>query len=141
MDLVVKNPLANARDIRDAVQSFSPLVGKIPWRRTWLPTVVFLPVESHGQRSLAGYSHEAAKSQILLSFWANSSFKDQFWCVVLLGFLRSILDKMNCCHLNIVQSIIFAQKIKIICLFFLTTHLIVSFYQMQWETMLRTLRT
>ena len=29
---------------------------KIPWRREWLPTAVFLPGESHGQRSLAGYS-------------------------------------------------------------------------------------
>ena len=31
-------------------------VGKIPWRRKWPPTPVFLPGESHGQRSLAGYS-------------------------------------------------------------------------------------
>ena len=30
------------------------LVGKIPWRREWLPTPVFLPGDSHGQRSLAG---------------------------------------------------------------------------------------
>ena len=35
---------------------FSPLVGKIPWRREWLPTLVFLPGEFHRQRSLAGYS-------------------------------------------------------------------------------------
>ena len=33
-----------------------PWVGKIPWRRKWQPTPVFLPGESHGQRSLAGYS-------------------------------------------------------------------------------------
>ena len=32
------------------------LVGKIPSRRAWQPTPVFLPAESHGQRSLAGYS-------------------------------------------------------------------------------------
>ena len=31
------------------------MVGKIPWRRKWRPTPVFLPGESHGQRSLAGY--------------------------------------------------------------------------------------
>ena len=30
--------------------------GLIPWRRVWLPTPVFLPGASHGQRSLAGYS-------------------------------------------------------------------------------------
>jgi len=32
------------------------LVGKISWRRAWQPTLVFLPGESHGQRSLVGYS-------------------------------------------------------------------------------------
>ena len=35
---------------------FNPWVGKIPWRRTWQPTPVFLPGESHGQKSLVGYS-------------------------------------------------------------------------------------
>ena len=35
---------------------FDSWVGKIPWRRKWQPTPVFLPGESHGQRSLAGYS-------------------------------------------------------------------------------------
>ena len=34
---------------------FDPWVGKIPWRREWQPTPVFLPGESYGQRSLAGY--------------------------------------------------------------------------------------
>ena len=35
---------------------FNPWVGKIPWRRKWQPTPVFLPGESHGWRSLVGYS-------------------------------------------------------------------------------------
>ena len=35
---------------------FDPWVGKIPWRRKWQPTPVFLPGKSHGQRSLEGYS-------------------------------------------------------------------------------------
>ena len=35
---------------------FSPWVGKIPWRRKWQPTPIFLPGESHGQRRLADYS-------------------------------------------------------------------------------------
>ena len=34
---------------------FHPWVGKIPWRRAWELTPVFLPGESHAQRSLAGY--------------------------------------------------------------------------------------
>ena len=35
---------------------FDLWVGKIPWRKSWQPTPVFLPGESHGQRSLADYS-------------------------------------------------------------------------------------
>ena len=36
-------------------------IRKIPWRRAWQPTPVFLPGESHGQRSLAGYSPQGRK--------------------------------------------------------------------------------
>ena len=46
-----KASACNAGDL-----GFNPWVGKIPWRRKWQPTPVFLPGESHGQRSLAGYS-------------------------------------------------------------------------------------
>ena len=46
----VKNP-PTVRETWD-----QSLVGKIPWRREWQPTLVFLPGGSHGQRSLAGYS-------------------------------------------------------------------------------------
>ena len=35
---------------------FDPRVGKIPWRRAWKPTPVFLTEKSHRQRCLAGYS-------------------------------------------------------------------------------------
>ena len=35
---------------------FDPWVGKIPWRRKWQPTLVFLLGKFHGQRSLVGYS-------------------------------------------------------------------------------------
>ena len=35
---------------------FHPWIGKIPWRRKWQPAPVFLPGESHGRRSLGGYS-------------------------------------------------------------------------------------
>ena len=35
---------------------FDPWVRKIPWRRKWQPTPVFLPGKSHGQRNLKGYS-------------------------------------------------------------------------------------
>ena len=35
---------------------YDPWVQKIPWRKEWLPTPVFLPGEFYGQRSLAGRS-------------------------------------------------------------------------------------
>ena len=35
---------------------FNPWVEEIPWRRERQPTPVFLPGESHRQRSLVGYS-------------------------------------------------------------------------------------
>ena len=50
---VVKNPPANAGDTDTWLE---PWVGKIPWRRARQPTPVSLPGESHGQRSLVGYS-------------------------------------------------------------------------------------
>ena len=45
---------------------FVPWSRKLPWRREWLPTPVFLPGEYHGQRSLMGYSSQVAKSWTLL---------------------------------------------------------------------------
>ena len=41
-----KEPACGAGD------RFDPWVGKIPWRREWQPTPVFLPREFHGQRNL-----------------------------------------------------------------------------------------
>ena len=52
--LVVNNLPANAGDVRDTC-GLDPWVRKMLWRRTWQPTPVFLPGESHGERSLAGY--------------------------------------------------------------------------------------
>jgi len=54
MAIVVKNLPVNAGDGKR--HGFDPWVGKILWRRAWQPTPVFLPEESHEQRSLAGYS-------------------------------------------------------------------------------------
>ena len=40
---------------------FKPCVRKIPWRRKWQPTPVFLPGKFHGERSLVGYSSWGCK--------------------------------------------------------------------------------
>ena len=52
--LEVKSPPANAGRFKRC--GFNPWVGKIPSRRAWKPTLVFMPAESHGQRTLAGCS-------------------------------------------------------------------------------------
>ena len=51
---VVKQSACQYRRLR--VCSFDTWVRKIPWRRTWQPTPVFLPGKSHGQRSLVDYT-------------------------------------------------------------------------------------
>jgi len=51
---MVKNLPANAEDVIDA--GLIPGPGGFPWKRIWQFTPVFLPAESPGQRSLAGYS-------------------------------------------------------------------------------------
>ena len=40
---------------------FDSCVWKTPWRREWQPIPVCLPLESHGQRSLAGHSPQGRK--------------------------------------------------------------------------------
>ena len=52
------SPHASAVDTETPVQS---LGREDPWRRAWQPTAVFLPGESHGQRSLVGYSPQDHK--------------------------------------------------------------------------------
>ena len=49
-----KEPACQCR--RHKRHGFDSWVGKIRWSRAQQPTSVFLPGESHGQRSLAGYS-------------------------------------------------------------------------------------
>ena len=51
---VVKNPPASAGDAGDS--GSIPGSRRFPWRKKQQPTPVFLPGESHGQRSLEGYS-------------------------------------------------------------------------------------
>ena len=49
-----KESACNARDAGD--EDLILGLGRSPWRRAWQPTSIFLPGESHGQRSLVCYS-------------------------------------------------------------------------------------
>ena len=56
---------------------FYPWVRKISWRKAWQPTPVFLPGESHGQRSLAEYSPWGCKE--LDTTEAHGTQRSAFW--------------------------------------------------------------
>ena len=58
--LIGKEPACQCRSSRR--RRFDPWVRRTPWRRKWQPAPVILPGESHGPRSLAGYSPQEAKS-------------------------------------------------------------------------------
>ena len=68
MAVMVKNRPANAGDIRDAVST--PELGRSPGERHGNPLLVFLPGESHGQRSLPGWL-QSIGSQRIRQDWSN----------------------------------------------------------------------
>ena len=61
---------------------FDPWIRKIPWKRAWQPTLVFLPRASLGQRSLVGYIPKGCKESDTTEAWIfttlNIHWKD--WC-------------------------------------------------------------
>ena len=65
-----KNPPATQEIQEMQIRSW---IQKIPWRRAWQPTPVFLPRESYGQRSLAHSVHRVAKSQTPLKQLSTQS--------------------------------------------------------------------
>ena len=66
---VVKNPPAMQETQETWVRSLSQ---KIPWRRKWQLTPVFLPEKSHGQRSLVGYNPKGHKESDVTK-WLNTN--------------------------------------------------------------------
>ena len=77
MALAVKNLPANAGDIRDGGLTPGEVeMGRIPWRRAWEPSPVGLPGESHGQRSLVGYSPWGHKESDTTEQLSNSNILD-----------------------------------------------------------------
>ena len=71
---VLKSQPASARDGR-----FHAWVKKIPWRREWQPTPIFLPGKSHGQRSLEGYSpHSSKESDSTKQLSIQSCFREVY---------------------------------------------------------------
>ena len=57
------------RSAGDKRCGFDPWVRKVPWSRNWQPAPVFLPGESHGQRSLMGNSPWGHKESDTTEQW------------------------------------------------------------------------
>ena len=87
---------------------------KIPWRRKWQPTPVFLPGKPHGQRSLASYSPWGRKEsdttealstpmncvwRLQIGAWVGEGKGGSFWCFFFFIFLLSSVIKLItlCC--------------------------------------------
>ena len=67
-----------------AIGRINPWVGKLPWRRKWQPTPVFLPGKFHGERSLAGYSTRGHKEldtnkHTRISIYPKTNTKNYTW--------------------------------------------------------------
>ena len=68
----VKNPPCPCR--RQRRRRFDPWVWKIPWRRAWQPTPIFLPGEPHRQRSPVGYGPQGGtESDSTEASWHGST--------------------------------------------------------------------
>ena len=78
---------------RYVMHYYVPKLGQIPWRREWQPTPGFLPGESHGQRSLAGYSPWSCKEsdmteQLTQTFFRSTKGLKKFFFTQI-SFLKS----------------------------------------------------
>ena len=92
-------------------------VGKMPWRKKWQPTAVFLPGELHGQRSLVGYGPWACKDSDTteLLTYAQSSlhllghFLFYLWILLSSGILFQSCDFSSLLY-ECVQNTMFSMQ-------------------------------
>ena len=106
----------------------NPCVGKIPWRREWQSTPVFLPRELRGQRSLAGYSpwHRiewyTTEWLTLLVHW----YPAKNWVRALLVITISPLSKCFCVKFPTIFSVTGVRTLKYMFCFQCTINIFLS---------------
>ena len=84
---------------------FDPWVRRIPWRRKWQPTPVFLLGESHGWRSLVGYSPTGRKESDTTERLHLVTFSDLVTCYSAFG-----LSWLREPHLRVENQQIFEKQ-------------------------------
>ena len=78
-------------------RGFDPWIRKMPWRRKWQPTPVFLPGKSHGQRSLVGYSPPGCK-KLDTTEWLNSNITIRLQNILVCLLPDPLLCQLCCGH-------------------------------------------
>jgi len=78
-----------------------PWVGKILWRKKWLPTPIFLPGEFHGQRSLAGYTLRCYKELDVIEQLTLSLLVYSIIILSTLSFSHSLFEPWGCGFMKI----------------------------------------
>ena len=118
---------------------FDPWVRRSPWKRKWQPTPVLLPGESHGQRSLVGYSPRSRKESDMTEqlhtlmvkniyleklFWFSESNRVANW------FLCTFISTDNAflCNIAIPFILIFDSSVFIFCLLYTIINLWVTIH-------------
>ena len=113
----VKEPACQYRRCKRC--GFNPWVGKIPWRRAGQPTPLFLPGESHEQRSLVGYSPQGCKESDTteqLNTHAGTTVRDvmlQYMLVLGLNFISwklPFVDNLLLIGLHVIEPLPFKPQ-------------------------------
>ena len=79
---------------------FHSWVGKIPWRRKWQLTPVFLPQETHGQRTVVGYSPWSCK---------ETQLKQLSTYMVYLVHSFSFMFSINICLVIVISYVLYVS--------------------------------
>ena len=98
-----KESSCSAGDAGDTRRGFNPWVGKIPQRRAWQPTPVFLPGESHGQRSLVGYSPQGGKESDMTEVTGREHEHTYYYSATTHPQQTLLIDPSIPCHCTEIQ--------------------------------------
>ena len=120
----LENPLEKKMATQSSIRTW-----RIPWRRKWQPTPVFVPGESHGQRSLAGYNPWGHKN--LDTDWVTNTHLSNILNIKLL------LDTSSCQYFLLFYKSSFHFFGGVLCYAKTCKLIIILFFLLPWKNYLR----